>query len=448
MLKRIGTKNIGNAGKDVKIASFIRDWGEIQERALENGDVRELSQVGAKKLVGFMNDMGIHYTTITSGMVFTLDYIKTLQHKPCDAGMAMTLTFTEMTVFLRDQGHTGNRFKSKSDAVSYVVDELNRQELPVNVIDSGEDETSDGASSEVASPCSSECLSITDYVSYLSQVEEDEETSETKGIRVNVSTPKGDLQICSLVITDIGITIADLKELIVAKVAQKNFHEMKTLNADMFRLFCDGPMHSESLLSDFLREDETSLHVCLELTLKGGASGAKKTVMKSEKMTKVRSGYIASQKACSQSPSAPFLQRAMERANLVVSNPSETLVKDYIANCSREELNHLKELWYNGSTHPERFRDEIAPLFLPLLVEIQESDDINKKAKDVLTTAFHTKFLAEFMSENGRYSLSSFEKAIYMRGKEFEKEDQIESEVARRVSERLSQHSSDQNMGH
>eukprot|EP00435_Cladocopium_sp_Y103_P028492 s2173_g7.t1 len=148
MLKRIGMKHKGSGTKDVMLASFIRDWNAIQTRALELGVVRPYSRKGIEKLVGFVINEGIYYTTITSGEVFTIDYLKSLAPSPCTREMAMTLTFVEMKDLLSGFGWGGNAFRNKEEASFYVVEEMEREGAmnePANVVAESDGEVAESS---------------------------------------------------------------------------------------------------------------------------------------------------------------------------------------------------------------------------------------------------------------------------------------------------------------
>eukprot|EP00435_Cladocopium_sp_Y103_P038744 s1673_g10.t1 len=292
MLKRVGMKNTGSTTKDAKFSSYIRDWQRISDRAVELGEVRDRSQVGKKKLVGFSNTHGIHYCAITSGEVFTLNSLQDLRPNPCDREMAMTLTLTEMKDLLDERGWTGNTsFRSKSDAVGYVMDELNNQMTDPIVEASDDEQTSDEEDDDE------------EHDHYVEMIDEIVAMTSNGSADVKILTDASDFHeivryaqvqsnrfqsLFSVKYDGANTTVAKLKDIIVEKIVSiadtrqdAGYPHLKT---DDFRLeFRCVTMNNEDLVETYAQGDEF-INVQIHLRLRGGG----KAVKKNDKMAVVR----------------------------------------------------------------------------------------------------------------------------------------------------------------
>ena len=290
MLKRVGLKNTGSSTKDIKFSSFIRDWKQISDRAVELGEVRDKSQVGKPKLVGLSNINGVHYRTITSGEVFTLDYLQNLRSKPCDREMGMTLTLSEMVAFLSGCGWTGNTFRTKSDAVGYILDELNNQ-MPDPIVEASEDEQTSEEEDEDENDFAEEM--IDEIVMMTSSGNDDvkilTDTSDFyEVVRYAQVQSHRNQSLFAVKYDGTKATVAQLKDSIVKKIASiadtRHDAGYPHLTSDDFRLvFRCKTMNEDDLVETYAQGDEF-INVEIHLRIKGGG----KAVKKDDKMAVVR----------------------------------------------------------------------------------------------------------------------------------------------------------------
>eukprot|EP00438_Fugacium_kawagutii_P001564 Skav235200 [mRNA] locus=scaffold5443:1144:2757:+ [translate_table: standard] len=140
-------------------------------------------------------------------------------------------------------------------------------------------DASDDTSSK-ASPCSSECIEITDLVCRLADEEGD------MSITVQVKECKNGSVLTTLHLANGDVSVQSLKELICMNIEEKP-DAKTTLQPDCFTLICNNmQMSEEKPVSEYDIYEGQILTVHLLLTLKGGAKGADKVKMqKNMKLT-------------------------------------------------------------------------------------------------------------------------------------------------------------------
>lgn len=128
-------------------------------------------------------------------------------------------------------------------------------------------------------------------------------------------------------------------------------------------------------------------------------------------------------------------RQSQAKAIEIINHPSTDLVIQAISTADATTINEMKTTWDEGSVSGERFASEFAPHFIPQLATLNTMLNDLEKARDMLVSSFEVKFAEEFMTPNGQYKLAVIGEAIEARVKEIEKQEQIESEVARRVAQ-------------
>ena len=274
MLRRIGMINTGNSTKDVKFSVFIRDWAKIQERALEYGVV-DRPQTGKVKLMGFANDNGNHSYLLTSGEVFTLDYLKSLAPNPCNRDMVMTLTYNEMKTFIYGLGWTGASFKGKDDIAGYVLSEFNDAYIATIEVASSDNETSE---SEDDCKLDEDAIDqiidmVTDAEDFNFLVDPSDFYDDVKYAHIQDVFNRG---LFTVKYDGKNTTVSSLKNIIATKIASIADPTVAFIKSGDFRLVSGlQAMNEEDLVSNYARGAEM-IYVGIRLKIKGGGKSVKK----------------------------------------------------------------------------------------------------------------------------------------------------------------------------
>ena len=201
-------------------------------------------------------------------------------------------------------------------------------------------------------------------------------------------------------------------------------------DADDFHvLFNCRPANPEAHIKQFMDDTETTCTFALKVAKLrgGGVRAARKALKRDDKIAGIKERFVVVQS------SNDLAQQGMKIAHDIFNSDANDIVSNEVGKMSLGKCQELQELWDEGQKGGERFICQIAPVFLPIIDQIQQQTDELQDVKASMTTAFEVAFAREFLTDKVRYDLSSFHECLCSRIDAIERE----ADVSRRVQQAL-----------
>ena len=331
--------------------AIVENWEKIAERVV-SGIWLPDDVAGAKKLMVIQREDGyLLALEVFGGMVLHIDEIDSTDTTPPSEKLLKSLTVAQMKTLalnlnpdtkvnklspiglinrIREDWQSLSFFNARGKALEKKkATDLEKMRAKGNPFASKPSDECSDESTSVASPCSSDCMSITDLVCRLADEELQAMTASSEVVNVHVKECKGGRVLTTLSVSA-DTTICDFKSFICGKIGF-DASSMDTLTSSDFKLIYNNlTMKDDQQLSDFT-EGETDISVYLFLTLRGGAKQTKKTLkVKQYLISEKRSELTEKAKAYSQekfAKSADIAKTSRERIerfyNIMETNPEQ-----------------------------------------------------------------------------------------------------------------------------
>ena len=166
---------------------------------------------------------------------------------------------------------------------------------------------------------------------------------------------------------------------------------------------------------------------------KGGTRGVSNQHIKKQKDDKLNK--IRQKVTIPTSSPTPLAQNAFAPCRTLSGNGNVTTVTSAINGFTKAQCGELLGISDGMTSHPERLARQIAPRFSDLVAQVEVNIEELQKSRDALYHTFVIKFCENYCLDNGRYGVSKFVGDLRSRLEFLQRQEEIDTEVARRLSE-------------